>query len=166
VYVCSELSQPFQRLRRPAACVHRGSALGAVLHRAEALVITQIFSERISVSLIMNCEIPWKSIESSAGPPGVRPPFLPPANWLNPARGGLFIAPAQPPPSFFLFFSGAGLARLSSRASAAPLKNKKNGSGSRFCYKQATPDGVFDPWRTLAVVRKHESQAVCINQFL
>jgi hypothetical protein len=35
----------------------------------------------------MNCEIPWKSIESSACPPDVRPLFLPPASWLNPLRG-------------------------------------------------------------------------------
>jgi len=80
----------------------------------------------------MNCEIPWKSIESGACPQGVQPPFLPPANWFNPARGGLFIAPVQPPPSFFLFFSGAGLARMSKRPSAAPLKNKKKGGRLRF----------------------------------
>ena len=53
----------------------------------------------------------------------------------NPARGGLFIAPAQPPPSFFLFFSGAGLARLSNSTPAAPLKNKKNRRGPRSAYK-------------------------------
>ena len=79
----------------------------------------------------MNCEIPWKSIESSACPPGVRPPFLPPASWLNPVRGGLFIAPARPPPSFFLFFSGAGLARLSNRPppDKSGLKNKRRVAG-------------------------------------
>jgi hypothetical protein len=38
----------------------------------------------------------------------------------------------QPPPSFFLFFSGAGLARMSKRPSAAPLKNKKKGGRLRF----------------------------------
>jgi hypothetical protein len=66
-------------------------------------------------------------------------------------------------PSFFLFFSGAGLARLSNCPPAAPQKNKKNGGGSRSSYKQVTPDGVFGPWRTSAAGRKHEIQVVCIN---
>jgi hypothetical protein len=65
-----------------------------------------------------------------------------------------------------LFFSGAGLARLSNCPPAAPLKNKKKGGGSRFGYKQVTPSGVFGPLRTLAVLRRREIQAVCINQFL
>jgi hypothetical protein len=64
-----------------------------------------------------------------------------------------------------LFFSGAVLAHLSNRASAAPVKNKKKGSGSRCC-KQVTPNGVCCPWRTLAVLPRHQIQAVCINQFL
>jgi len=67
----------------------------------------------------------------------------PAAPWANPARGGLFIAPAQPPPCFFLFFSGAALARLSNSLPAAPLKNKKNGGGSRSLYKQVTPTGFL-----------------------
>jgi hypothetical protein len=65
-----------------------------------------------------------------------------------------------------LFFSGAAGGQFKRRARPAPLENKKNGGGSRFCYKQVTPSGVFGPWRTLAVVRQHEIQAVCINQFL
>jgi len=56
----------------------------------------------------MNCEIPWKSIESSACPPGVRPTFLPPTRWLNPVRGGLFIAPARPPPLLLFVFQRRG----------------------------------------------------------
>jgi hypothetical protein len=36
--------------------------------------------------------------------------------------GATFIAPAQPPPSLFLFFSGAALASLSNSPPAAPLK--------------------------------------------
>jgi len=60
----------------------------------------------------------------------------------NPARGGLSIAPAQPHPPLFLFFSGAAPARLSNCPPAAPLKNKKNGGWSNAPYKQATPDGV------------------------
>jgi len=42
------------------------------------------------------------------------------------------IPPAPPPLSFFLFFSGAGLGCLLNYPPAAPLKNKKNGGGSRF----------------------------------
>jgi len=38
-------------------------------------------------------------------------------------------------PSFFLFFSGAGQARLSNCPPAAPLKNKKKGCGSWSSYK-------------------------------
>jgi len=43
-----------------------------------------------------------------------------------------------------LFFSGAGTASLSSCPPAAPLKNKKKDDGSRFSYRQATPDGVAE----------------------
>jgi len=42
----------------------------------------------------------------------------------KPRRGDLFIEERDPPP-FFLFFRGAGLARLSNSPPAAPLKNKK-----------------------------------------
>jgi hypothetical protein len=56
-----------------------------------------------------------------------------------------------------VFFSGAGLARLSNSTPAAPLKNKKDGGGSRSAYKQVTPTG-FLAWRALGVIRKHEIQ--------
>ena len=68
----------------------------------------------------------------------------PVVNRLKPRRGGLFIAPGPPPPSFFLFFSGAGTARSLSWPPAAPLKNKKKGCESRFSYRQATPDRVIE----------------------
>jgi hypothetical protein len=63
----------------------------------------------------------------------------------NPARGGLFIAPAQPPPSFFLFFSGAGPAPLplSNSPPAAPLKNKKKAGGSRSSINRSPLTGFL-----------------------
>jgi hypothetical protein len=84
----------------------------------------------------------------------------------NPVRGGLFIAPAQPPPPSFCFSAARVWPRLSNCPPTAPLKNKKKGGGSRSAYRQVTPNGVFGPWRAPAVVGKHEIQAVCINQLL
>jgi hypothetical protein len=71
-------------------------------------------------------------------------PRVTPWESLKPRRGGLPIAPAEPP-SLFLFFSGAALARLSNSPPAAPLKNKKKGGGSRSSYKQVTPTGFLAP---------------------
>ena len=47
----------------------------------------------------------------------------------NPVRGELFVGESRPTPFFFLFFSGAGLARLLNCSPAAPLKNKKKKEG-------------------------------------
>jgi hypothetical protein len=41
-----------------------------------------------------------------------------------------------------LFFSGAADGQLGKQARPAPLKNKEKEGWLRWCYKQATPDGV------------------------
>jgi hypothetical protein len=51
-------------------------------------------------------------------------------------------------------------------AGRAAEKQKEGWSIALLSYKQVTPNGVFGPWRTLAVVRRHEIRAVYINQFL
>jgi hypothetical protein len=122
----------------------------AVNHEDKAIVITQIFSKYISVNLIMNRGIPWKSIDSSACPLDVRPPFVrprfsPPASWLKPRQGWPVYSAGTPTPSFFLFFSGASLARRSNCPPAAPLKNKENGGGSRFSPINRSPLRGFWP---------------------
>ena len=65
------------------------------------------------------------------------------ADRVKPRRGDLFIAPARPSLSFFLFFSGAALARLQNPPPAAPLKNKKNGGWSRSSINRSPPRGFL-----------------------
>jgi hypothetical protein len=65
-----------------------------------------------------------------------------------------------------LFFSGAGLARLSNSARAAPLKNKKKGGGSRSAYKQVTPTGFLALGARWRRAESTKSSGVRVNQFI
>ena len=89
---------------RPFACIG-----GTLAHCGRRRRQSQMFSEHISVSLIMNCEIPWESIDSSAcpldvRPPFVRPPFSPPASWLKPRQGWPVYSAGAATPTGFLPF--------------------------------------------------------------
>jgi hypothetical protein len=131
---------------RPRWCqewVHPFSTGSGGLSPAFQLVITQIFSKDISVNLIINCQIPRESIDSSACPLDVRPPFSPPASWLKPRQGWPVYSAGAPTPSCFLFFSGASLARRSNCPPAAPLKNKKTAVDLGSLFKQVTPTGFL-----------------------
>ena len=91
--------RPFRRRPVPLARCRKGPlemspGLGPWLSRRDVATVARRFSA---------CHYPHFLRTSISAPVTDR---------LKPRRGGLFIAPAQPP-LFFLFFSGAGLARLS-----------------------------------------------------
>jgi hypothetical protein len=89
-------------------------------------VITQILSGHISVNLIMDCEIPWKSIESSACPLGARPPFLPPGSWFKPRQGWpVYSTGAATPLLLFVFQRRGSGPPIESRVRRAAEKQKE-----------------------------------------